>query len=342
MKLIDLRSDTVTKPSMAMREAIFNAEVGDDVFGEDPTVIKLQQKCAELSGKQSSLFVTTGCLGNQLAIKGHTVQGDEVICESEAHIFHYETSSPSIISNVQLHTVTGKSGVMNLGDIKSAIRSNEYYFPKTKLICLENTHNRAGGTIQPIENIKEIYTFAKERNIKVHIDGARIFNASVETGISLNEYARHCDSISFCFSKGLGAPVGSILCGDYEFISLAHKWRKILGGGMRQSGIIAAAAVYALDNNVARLKEDNDNAKYFAKEISTLDKVNINLDAVQTNIVVFEVKGINKESFIKDMSSKGLLVSSGSYSNIRAVFHLDVSREEVESAVKLIKEYLTK
>ncbi|MFZ4589855.1 MAG: low-specificity L-threonine aldolase [Ignavibacteria bacterium] len=338
MKPIDLRSDTVTKPSKAMREAIFNAEVGDDVFGEDPTVIKLQQKCAELSGKQSSLFVTTGCLGNQLAIKGHTIQGDEVICESEAHIFHYETSAPSIISNVQLHTVPGTNGVMKLEDIKSAIRSNEYYFPKTKLICLENTHNRAGGTIQPIENIKEIYSFAKENNIRVHIDGARIFNASVETGIPLKEYSQYCDSISFCFSKGLGAPVGSILCGEYELISIAHKWRKILGGGMRQSGILAAAALYALENNVKRLKEDNDNAKYFAKEISALKKVNINIDAVQTNIVVFEVKGITKDEFLGSMKAKGVLMSSGSYSNIRAVFHLDVSKDDVMKATEIISD----
>lgn len=341
MKVIDLRSDTVTKPSKAMREAIFNAEVGDDVFGEDPTVIKLQNKCAELSGKQSSLFVTTGCLGNQLAIKGHTVQGDEVICESESHIFHYETSAPSIISNVQLHTVPGTNGVMNLEDIKTAIRSSEYYFPKTRLICIENTHNRAGGTIQPIENIKEIYSFAKENKIKVHIDGARIFNASAETGISLREYAEYCDSISFCFSKGLGAPVGSILCGESGFINLAHKWRKILGGGMRQSGILAAAAIYALDNNVSRVKEDNDNAKYFAKEISGSSKIKIDVESVHTNIVVFEVKGKPKDEFLGRMKDRGVLMSSGSYSKIRAVFHLDVSREEVESAVKLIKEYLT-
>jgi threonine aldolase len=323
-----------------MREAIFNAEVGDDVFGEDPTVLKLQQKCAELSGKQASLFVTTGCLGNQLAIKGHTIQGDEVICESEAHIFHYETSAPSIISNVQLHTVPGTNGVMKLDDLKSAIRSNEYYFPKTKLICLENTHNRAGGTIQPIESIKEIYSFAKENNIKVHIDGARIFNASVETGISLKEYAQYCDSISFCFSKGLGAPVGSILCGEYEFISLAHKWRKILGGGMRQSGIIAAAALYALENNVERLKEDNDKAKYFAKEISKLEGFGINPDNVQTNIVVFSYNKKSKNDFIQLLERNGVRISSGSYDNLRAVFHMDVTKDEVQKAIEIIKQVL--
>ena len=290
--------------------------------------------------KQSSLYVTTGCLGNQLAIKGHTVQGDEVVCESESHIFHYETSAPSIISNVQLHTVPGINGVMNVEDIKSAIRSKEYYFPNTKLICLENTHNRAGGTIQPIENLKEIYAFAKENNIKVHIDGARIFNASVETGISLKEYASYCDSISFCFSKGLGAPVGSILCGESDFITLAHKWRKILGGGMRQSGIIAAAALYALENNVERLKEDNDKAKYFAEEISKIEGFNVNLDNVQTNIVVFSYNKKSKSDFIQLMEKNGVRISSGSYENLRSVFHMDVSMEEVKKSIEIIKNVL--
>lgn len=335
-KIIDLRSDTLTKPSQGMRDAIFNSEVGDDVFGEDPTVNKLQEKCSDLSGKEKALFVTSGCLGNQLAIKSHTIQGDEVICESEAHIFHYETSAPSVISSIQLHPVIGNKGVMKLEDIKNAIRSNEYYFPKTKLICLENTHNRAGGTIQPFENIKEIYSFAKENKIKVHIDGARIFNASVETGISLKEYSKYCDSISFCFSKGLGAPVGSILCGDSEFIEIAHKWRKILGGGMRQAGILASAAIYALDNNIERLKDDNDNAKYFAKEISKNPEIEIDIDSIQTNIVVFKVKNKSKEKFLSDMNSKGVLFSSGAGELIRAVFHLDVSREEVSMAVEMV------
>ena len=340
MKTIDLRSDTVTKPSLKMREAIYNAEVGDDVFGEDPTVRKLQDKCSELSGKENALYVTTGCLGNQLAIKGHTKQGDEVICESEAHIFHYETAAPSIISNVQLHTVSGINGVMNPDDIKTAVRTSEYYFPGTTLICLENTHNRAGGTIQPIENIKEIFAFAKENGLKLHIDGARIFNASVATGISLKEYASYCDSISFCFSKGLGAPVGSVLCGDSEFIKTAHKWRKILGGGMRQSGIIAAAALYALDNNVIRLKDDHEKARYFADEISKLDGINIDLENVQTNIVVFSYNKKTKSEVISILENKGVRVSSGSYEKIRAVFHLDVSFDEVKETVNIIKEVL--
>ncbi|MFA5011101.1 MAG: low-specificity L-threonine aldolase [Ignavibacteria bacterium] len=340
MNKIDLRSDTVTKPSKKMREAIFNAEVGDDVFGEDPTVIKLQEKCADISGKESALFVTTGCLGNQLAIKSHTKQGDEVICESESHIFHYETSAPSIISNVQLHIVPGINGVMNPEDIRIAIRSSEYYFPKTTLICIENTHNRAGGTIQPLENLKEIYELAKDNGIKLHIDGARIFNASVATGISLKEYAKYCDSISFCFSKGLGAPVGSILCGEKGFIETAHKWRKILGSGMRQSGIIAAAALYALENNVERLSEDHDKARYFAEEISKIDGFNVNLDNVQTNIVVFSYSKKSKKEFINLLENNGVRISSGSYENLRAVFHLDVTFEEVKNSIETIKKIL--
>lgn len=340
MNTIDLRSDTVTKPSKSMREAIFNAEVGDDVFGEDPTVIKLQNYCADLSGKEASLFVTTGCLGNQLAIKSHSIQGDEVLCESESHIFHYETSAPSIISNVQLHTVPGTNGIMKLEDIKTAVRSSEYYFPKTRLICIENTHNRAGGTIQPIENLKEIYGFAKENNIKVHIDGARIFNASVVTGISLKEYASCCDSISFCFSKGLGAPVGSILCGDGEFIKIAHKWRKILGGGMRQAGILASAAIYALQNNIQRLKEDNNNAKYFATEISKIPNFNVKIENVQTNIVVFSYNGKSKMEVIKLLEENGVRISSGSYDNLRAVFHMDVSFDDVKKSIDIIRNIL--
>ena len=340
MYKIDLRSDTVTKPSKEMREAISNAEVGDDVFGEDPTVKKLQDKCAEISGKDKALYVTTGCLGNQLAIKGHTKQGDEVICESESHIFHYETSAPSIISNVQLHTVNGINGVMNPEDIKIAVRSNEYYFPKTTLICIENTHNRAGGTIQPLENLKEIYEFAKDNGIKLHIDGARIFNAAAATGIALKEYAQYCDSISFCFSKGLGAPVGSVLCGEKDFIDTAHKWRKILGGGMRQSGIIAAAALYALENNVDRLKVDHEKAKYFAEEISKIDGFNVNLDNVQTNIVVFSYSKKSKEDLINLLESNGVRISSGSYENLRAVFHLDVTFEEVKKSIEIIKKIL--
>ena len=337
MTFIDIRSDTVTKPSKGMREAMMNAVVGDDVFGEDPTVNKLQERCAELTGKEKALYVTSGCLANQLAVKSHTQPGDEVICESECHIFNYETAAPAVISHVQMMTVRGENGVMQLDELKKYVRTKEYYFPYTRLICLENTHNRAGGVIQPIESIKEISAFAKENGIKMHVDGARIFNASVETGISVKEYASYFDSISFCFSKGMGAPVGSILCGESDFITRAHKWRKILGGGMRQAGILAAAANYALDNNVQRLKEDNDKAKYFAKAISNIDGIEVNLDFVHTNIVVFSNSKYPKSELILKLKSLGVLISAGSFENLRAVFHLDVSLDEVKKSVELIK-----
>lgn len=337
MKYIDLRSDTVTKPTPAMREAMMKAEVGDDVFGEDPTVNKLQERCAEISGKEKALYVPSGCMANQLAVKSHTQQGDEVICESECHIFNYETAAPAVISNVQMMTVKGENGVMQLEEIKKFVRTKEYYFPRTRLICLENTHNRAGGVIQPVEVIKEISGFARSSDIRMHMDGARIYNASVETGISVKEYASYFDSISFCFSKGLGAPVGSILCGSSEFIAIAHKWRKIIGGGMRQAGILAAAALYALDNNVKRLKEDHYKAKYFAKEISGIKEVSTNLDFVHTNIVIFSNSKYSKQELISKLKEKGVLISAGSFENLRAVFHLDVTMEEVENSVKIFK-----
>ncbi len=337
MKIIDIRSDTVTKPSKAMLEAMMSAEVGDDVFGEDPTVNALQDKCAEITGKEASLFVTSGCLGNQLAIKSHTSQGNEVIVEKESHIINYETAAPSIISNVQLMPVEGINGVMRVEDIEKYIKGPEYYYPVTTLLCLENTHNRAGGTIQPIESIKEIRELTKKHNIKMHLDGARIFNAILETGISLKEYSSYFDSVQFCFSKGLGAPVGSILCGTKEFIAKAHKWRKILGGGMRQAGILAAAAIYALDNNIPLLKQDNDNAKYFANELSEIPGIIINPELVQTNIVVFATSKFSKNELIEKLENLGVRISSGAYNNLRAVFNLNVSRADTEKAVEVLK-----
>lgn len=334
MTTIDLRSDTVTKPSKAMLEAMMNAKVGDDVFSEDETVNILQERCAELTGKEASLFVPTGVMGNQLAIKCHTNPGDEVIVESESHILNYETSAPSVISNVQLLPVKGKSGVMKAEDIIYFIRSEEYYFPVSRLICLENTHNRSGGTIQPIDIIKDISNFAKENRIKTHLDGARIFNAYVETGISIREYSDNFDSISFCFSKGLGCPVGSILCGEKDFIEMARKWRKILGGGMRQAGFLAAAALYALDNNIERLKKDNDKAKYFAKEISKIEWIKTDPESVHTNIVIFNAKDKTK---LQKLEDSGVRISKGSYDNSRVVFHLDISEDDLMKAIKIFK-----
>lgn len=334
MKYIDLRSDTVTKPSKAMREAIASAEVGDDVWGDDPTVNHLQEKCKVLTGKPAALFVTSGCMANQLAIKCHTNPAEEIIAEWDSHIVKYEIAGPSFISGVQVMPLKGKRGAIDVSEVESHIRPDWYHYPKTTLVCIENTHNRAGGTIYPLDEIKKLSVLTKKNNLKLHLDGARIFNASVETGISIKEYSSLVDSISFCFSKGLGAPIGSMLCGDAEFIKKAHKFRKILGGGMRQSGIIAAGALYALDNNIDRLKEDHKNARHFAEEISALSSVELDIDSVETNIVIFKTK--KDASKIREvLEKKGLLLTNDGSDKMRAVFHLDVSTEQTDQAINL-------
>lgn len=332
--MIDLRSDTVTRPSAAMREAIANAVVGDDVWGDDPTVNKLQDMCKELTGKPAALFVTSGCMANQLAVKCHTNPAEEIIAEWDSHIVKYEIAGPAYISGVQVMPLKGIRGVLDAEDVKEHIRPDWYHYPKTSLVCIENTHNRAGGTIYPLEEIKKVRKVTVENNLKLHLDGARIFNASVESGHSVREYAAQVDSISFCFSKGLGAPVGSILCGEKDFIERAHKYRKILGGGMRQSGIIAAGAIYALENNVNRLKIDHENARNFAEGISKLPFIEVDLSTVQTNIVIFKT-GRNAFELREKCESKGLLVSNDKTSLVRAVFHLDVTSEQTQQAIDI-------
>jgi threonine aldolase len=332
MRYIDLRSDTVTKPSQAMREAMAGAEVGDDVWGDDPTVNKLQDMCKELTGKPAALFVTSGCMGNQLAIKSHTNPSEEIIAEWDSHIVKYEIAGPSFISGVQVMPLKGIAGVLNTDEVKSHIRPDWYHYPKTSLVCIENTHNRAGGTIYPIDEIKKLRKLTIENDLKLHLDGARLFNASVESGTSIEEYSSQADSVTFCFSKGLGAPVGSILCGEADFIRRAHKFRKILGGGMRQAGIIAAGAVYALENNVERLKEDHIRAKQFAGEISKSGFVDIDMNSVQTNIVVFSTRK-NADDIRAEMERKGILLTNEGTQRMRAVFHLDVNDEGLSKAV---------
>ncbi|MCK5032876.1 MAG: low specificity L-threonine aldolase, partial [Calditrichia bacterium] len=265
MRLIDLRSDTVTKPSQDMREYMLNAEVGDDVFSEDPTVNRLQNKIAELLGKESALFVPSGTQANQICLNVHTQPGQEVIVDYNSHIFNYESGAAGMLSGVQLHPIIGKNGHPTAEQIIPAIRPGDDHFPQTKLICLENTHNRAGGTIFPIEEISKIHTVAKEHNIKLHLDGARLWNAAIETGKRMKEYAAYFDSVSLCFSKGLGAPVGSIVTGSKEFIKRAHYYRKAYGGGMRQVGILAAACIFAVENHFERLSEDHRNARLLAE-----------------------------------------------------------------------------
>jgi len=337
MKYIDLRSDTVTKPSQEMRKAMYEAEVGDDVFKEDPTVNKLEEYAAELLGKEAALFVTSGVMGNQICLNVLTNPGDEVICERDAHIFNYESASPAKLSGIQLLPVDGNNGVFTAEQIEPLIRPiSAYYMPRTKVIEVENTHNRASGAVWPMNNIIELKNLAKKYNLYFHLDGARIWNASVATGITVKEYASHFDTVSCCLSKGLGAPVGSLIAGTKEFIQEAYRIRKSWGGGMRQAGILAAAGLYALQNNIPRLKEDHDKAKYLAKRISENPNLEVNLNAVQTNIILFKPLKINVEEGIKRCKDKGLLLSVGKVDLIRAVTHMDVSDEQIKQAADII------
>lgn len=339
-KFIDLRSDTVTKPSPAMREAMAKAEVGDDVFGEDPTVNLLQEKVAAMLGKEAALYVPSGSMGNQTCIKVHTQPGDEVIVEKGCHVFNYETGGMALLSSIQPHTIEGVRGAFTANDIKRVIRPKVYYMPRTRLICIENTHNRAGGTIFPMHLIKEIHDLARTEGIKLHLDGARLWNACVETGISPKDYASYFDSASVCLSKGLGAPVGSVICGSKEFVNEARHYRKLFGGGMRQAGILAAAGIYALDNNISRLKEDHAKAKFLAIELAKNPVFSIDMESVQTNIIIIDLQESGKlpEEVLSQLRAKGVLLTAGNYMGIRAVTHMDVSMEEVQKAAQIIQD----
>ncbi len=343
--MIDLRSDTVTKPSQAMREAMAYATVGDNVFSEDPTVDELEREVADLLGKEAALYCPSGCMTNQLAVNIQTTEGDEVILEADAHIFNYETTAASFLSRVQLNPVKAKSkGILTVDDVDGAIREPAYYMPVSRLLVIENTHNRAGGTIYSIGRIKELSEFAVSKGVLMHLDGARLWNACAATGLSPRDYAQYFDTVSVCFSKGLGAPVGSAICGSKENIKKAHRMRKIWGGGMRQAGIIAAGALYALRNNRERVKEDNTNAHRYAEIVSKGAKnASVDLDSVETNIVLIELKEKkpNIPKYLSGLSAKGVKVSQGKRNSLRAVTHLDVTTEECEKAAFITAEYLS-
>lgn len=341
MKIIDLRSDTVTKPSKEMLEFMLNSELGDDVYSEDPTVNLLQNKLATMFGKEDALFMPSGTMANQVALLVNTNNGDEVICESDSHIFYYETAGPSLLSRVQLRCIPSEIGEMDLNEIKKAIRDDIYYLPKTSLICLENTHNRHGGTIISQEYIKKVVDLAIENNLRVHLDGARLWNAHKKTNIPLEQMVAGFNTVSVCFSKGMGTPVGSVLLGSKEDIKKALKWRKILGGGMRQAGILAGACLYALENNLEKIARDNDNAYFFAQELSKCNKINLNLDNIHTNIVTFQIdEKINPNIFVTKCKHKGILLMHIGKNKIRTVVHLNLDREMLISASKIIKTIL--
>lgn len=340
MKYIDLRSDTVTRPSAAMREAIANAEVGDDVFGDDPTVIRLEKMTAEMLGKEAGLFVPSGTMGNQVALKTLSIPGEEIICEEGCHLFNYEVGAGAAISGLLFHVVRGVRGVYTAADIVSIIRPGDAHCARTGIIAMENTHNGAGGIVLPIEVMQSIRQLADENRVMVHLDGARLWNAHIATGIPLADYAQCADSVSVCYSKGLGAPIGSCLVGDREFITAARRVRKMFGGGLRQVGVLAAAAIYALENNLKRLVEDHENAWYLAESMSEIEGVYIDLDSVQTNIVIMDIAGAGRDvpDVIYALKEKGVLAVWFGGTRIRCVTHLDVNREEIRDAIKAFKE----
>ncbi|WP_226681529.1 low-specificity L-threonine aldolase [Sutcliffiella horikoshii] len=335
--MIDVRSDTVTKPTEEMRKASYEAEVGDDVYGEDPTVTRLEEKAAEILGKEAALFVTSGTQGNQIAVLTHCSPGNEILLEEESHIFYYESGAVAALAGVQTRTIPGVNGMMNPQDVESAIRGEDQHFPETGLICIENTHNRAGGAVVPVSNMAEIYEVAQRYSIPVHVDGARLFNAAASSGIPIQEFTKHCDTVQICLSKGLGAPVGSIIAGSNEFIKKARKWRKRLGGGLRQVGIIAAPGLIALTQMTERLSEDHENAKFLAdglREISPLRIVN----SVDTNIVVVDVSdlGMKAEQFVQALKENGVLAVTFGPTLVRLTSHFDVSRGDMETVISTV------
>jgi len=337
LKTIDLRSDTVTMPTDEMRLAMYQAEVGDDVYQEDPTVNALEKLAAEMLGKEAALFTTSGTMSNLLAILTQTHHSDEVLLGSESHTFWYEVGGASALGGVVMRTIpNSRDGQMDLNMIEDSIRSQNIHFPQTTLLCLENTHNRCGGTVLTADYTSAAANLAHQHDLRVHLDGARIFNAAIALNVPTRELVGDVDSVCFCLSKGLSAPVGSLLCGTGEFIESARKWRKMLGGGMRQAGVIAAAGIVALQTMVARLAEDHDNARRLASGLSGIPGITI-LHEVQTNIVNFETSlKISGSDFIQMMNSRDVKISYRSVNKCRVVTHRMVTTDDIDDALNRI------
>ncbi len=337
---IDLRSDTVTRPTPAMRAAVQAAEVGDDVFNEDPTVHRLEEKVAALLGKEAALFVPSGTMSNQIAIKVHTRPGDELICDVNCHIYNYEAGGPAALSGVMCRTIEGDYGVMDVGQLEDKIRPDNDHYVRTRLVCLENTHNRGGGRVYPIDKVEAVGAWARRNGLLTHLDGARLWNAVVATGVAAAEWARPCDTVSVCFSKGLGAPVGSALAGPRDFVAKARRVRKLFGGGMRQAGVLAAAALYALENHVERLAEDHRNAQVIAQAVADTPGLRLDPPDVETNLIFFVVDA--ELGTAKDVAAalkqRGVLAMATAPQKIRACTHLDVSAAQAERAADAVRQ----
>jgi threonine aldolase len=336
--MIDLRSDTVTRPTPAMRQAMATAEVGDDVLGEDPTVNLLQELTASLLGKEAGLFVPSGTMANQVAIKTHIRPGDEIIVDSNAHVFYYECAATAVISGGQFRCLHGEHGILSAREIEEVIRPTDIHQPPTRLLCLENSHNRGGGSVYPVAGLAGIGDVARRHHLRVHLDGARLFNAALAVGTTVRELARHAHSVGICLSKGLGAPVGSVLCGSQAFIDEARRFRKMLGGGMRQVGILAAAGIHALNHHVERLVDDHDNARRLARGLARMPGIRLDPERVVTNIVIFDVAatGRGAHEWVECLARAGVLLIAFGPTTVRAVTHLDVSAADIDRVLEII------
>ena len=335
--LIDLRSDTVSKPSEAMRQAMATAEVGDDVFGDDPTVNQLEKRAAAMTGKDDALYVPSGTMGNLIAVLTHTKPGDEILLGDQSHIFQYELGGAARLAGVITRTLTNRpDGTLDAAEILAAARTENLHSPGSKLLCLENTHNRCGGAALPLRAMDELTSTAHSLGMAVHLDGARVFNAAAALGVPVSRVARDCDSVSFCLSKGLGCPVGSVLCGSKEFIEAARRNRKMLGGGMRQVGILAAAGLFALEHNVTRLAEDHANAKMLADGLRELSVFRPNVP--ETNIVVADVLRGDLNDWLRTFQKAGVLAVGFGPQRMRLVTHINISRADIDEALHRIRD----
>ena len=327
--MIDLRSDTVTRPTPGMRRAMFEAALGDDVFGEDPTINRLEEYVAELLGKEAALYAPSGTMTNQIGVFVNTARGDEVLLHEGAHVFVFEAGAPALLSGVQVRTLPGEGGKISPETLRGAVRPENVHFPRSRLVCLENTHNTAGGRVFPLEDFAAVAAAASELGLKVHLDGARLFNAQAATGVPAREWCEQADTVSVCSSKGLGAPVGSLLAGDAETIGEARRTRKAFGGGMRQAGVIAAGSLYAFEHHIDRLAEDHERAKKLAEG---LRDAGYNVKPPETNIVLVEVGEADR--FLSALASEGVLATPMTGVTVRFCTHLDVGDEEIEAAIE--------
>lgn len=338
--MLDFRSDTVTQPTKQMRAAMAEAAVGDDVFGEDPTVNRLQERLAELLGKEAALFVPSGTMSNLIAVRTLCRPGDEMICEADSHIYNYEQGGYAQVCGVAVRTIAGKHGVIEPEQLRDVVRPDNAHQVRTRLLVIENTHNRGGGKIQPFQTVTALCAWARRHRLATHLDGARLLNAVVATGIEAARWAEGFDTVNICFSKGLGAPVGSALAGPRELIAQALRHRKVLGGGMRQAGVLAAAALYALEHHVDRLAEDHANAQRLADGVRQIDRLRLIPDQIDTNMLFFEVDAAlgTAAEFCGQLARQGLLMLPTAPQRVRAVTHLNVTSDDVDRAVAILKD----